>query len=298
MAFRAAEYERFHGNRSSLPAWWPIFKATMHRGWKVTWVRRICLGALVSAFGLTLMFYMLYKVIPGWRELMQQFGQMVDPEEKLPFKIDARFYAGILKLYIYPVLLPLSVLFGQDLISSDMRTRALEAYFARPLTPLTYLLGRTFAFLAFLLGATLLPLLWVWCFDVLTAPTGHFELVSMVPKGIFLSFGGVSLVLALLIQAVSSSSKSSTWTSMGLIVLFILSTPIAHILHELTDMAGFLALSIPESIGIIIYSALDLGEKIDSDHASPIQAIFLFAGIALLSLIILWRRILRKGVVG
>ncbi|MDP6850417.1 MAG: hypothetical protein QF524_05725, partial [Planctomycetota bacterium] len=212
MAFRAAEYERFRGQKSNYPAWWPIFTATLYRGWKITWVRRICLGSLVSAFGLTLMFYSLYKVIPGWRELMQQVGHMIDPEEKLPFQIDARFYAGILKLYIYPVLLPLSVLFGQDLISSDMRTRALEAYFARPLTPFAYLFGRTLAFLAFLLGATLLPLLWVWSFDVLTAPEGHFEWVAMVPKGILLSFGGVSVVLALLIQAVSSISKSSTWT--------------------------------------------------------------------------------------
>ncbi len=298
MAFKAPEYQRFTGELGKHPVWWPVCKASITRGWKVTWVRRICLGSLVSAFGLTLMFYLLYKVIPGWRELLEQFGRMVDPNQEMPFTIDARFYGGLLNMFIYPVLLPLSVLFGQDLIAADMRTRALEAYFARPLSPFSYLLGRTLAFVAILLGATLIPLMWVWGFDVLTAPSGHYEEVKIVPKAMIFSFGWISLVLALAVQAISSVSKSAIWTSLSLGVIFVISAPIAHILHEITGNSSFLAISLPESIPVIVRDALELEQRTGGHQPTPEQASLIYMVIALISILVLWRRVLRKGLVG
>ena len=298
MAFRAPEYQRFEGKLGSHPAWFPIFKVSIQRGWKITWVRRLSLGSFAAAFGLTVMFYMLYKVLPGWRELLEQFGKMVDPGETMPFRIDARFYSGLLNMFIYPVLLPLSVLFGQDLVASDMRTRALEAYFARPLTPLAYLFGRTLAFVVFLLGATLLPMMWVWCFDVMTSPDGHFAEISMVPKGMVIAFGLVSIVLALAVQAVSSVSRSATWTSLSLAIMFVVSSPVAHILHELTDKKAFLAISLPESIPVIVRAALDLPTGQFVSQPLVEHSVLMFALIAVVSVVTLWRQVIRKGVVG
>jgi len=299
MAFHASEYERFQGQRSGAPAWWPVFKATITRGWSITWVRRITMGSMFLSLAIIFGLYTLYKVVPGWRELLRQFGQFAgNAGDDIPWTIDARFYAGLMNAFIYPVLLPLSVLFGQDLIASDIRTNALEAYFARPLTPVGYLLGRSLAFIGFLLSATLAPLLFVWGFDVVTAPDNHFSEVSMVPGGMSLALFCVALTLALVVQAVTSLSKSPTWTNLGLIAAFVMSPPLAHILHEITDNSAFLALSLPENILVICRHFMSL--PIPKHSVLPLaeHALIAFGILAATSLAVLARRILRKGLVG
>ena len=151
MAFRASSYSRYTGVKSKRPAWVPVMFSTWGRGWKSKWVRRITTMSLLLAIALTLLLYALNVAIPDWRTIAQSLGEMGVAGDR-SFQITNATYLGLLNLYIHPFLLPLSLLFGYDLIAGDLRTNALEAYFARPLTPWGYLFGRTAAYAGFLLA--------------------------------------------------------------------------------------------------------------------------------------------------
>ncbi len=228
MAFRAAEYERFAGSRSRVPAWWPICTATWRRGWASRWVRLISYGTLAIAFGFTALFYFAYQVMPSWPALLRMLGEDGAMDSGFP----VQFYEGLMHVFVYPVLLPLSLLFGYDLVSKDLASNALETYFSRPVTPLVYVVGRTLAYVGFLLLVTLAPLLWIWAFDASTGPEGRFEEIKAVPLALAKGLGLTALLLALMVQALSSITKSGIWTNLVFVVLFVFSTAAGNILYE------------------------------------------------------------------
>ncbi len=228
MAFRAAEYERFEGDRSRIPAWWPICTATWRRGWASRWVRLISYGTLAIAFGITALFYFAYQVMPGWPALLRMMGDEGGMDSGFP----VQFYEGLMHVFVYPVLLPLSLLFGYDLVSKDLASNALETYFSRPVSPLVYVVGRTVSYVGFLLLVTLVPLLWIWAFDASTGPEGRFEEIKAVPLALAKALGLVTLLMALMVQALSSITKSGIWTNLVFVVLFVFSTAAGNILYE------------------------------------------------------------------
>lgn len=228
MAFRAAEYQRFSGRRSRLPGWWPVCTATLRRGWASLWVKLIAIAALAISFGITMLCYFAYQVMPNWPRLLDAVGESEGMGSGFPIEV----YAGLLHVFVYPILLPMSLLFGYDLVAKDLASNALETYFSRPITPFGYLIGRTVAFSGFLLLVSLLPLLWFWFFDVSTGPDGRFAEIAGVPWALVTGLVPVSVVLALFIQAVSALTRSGVWTNLAVVVLFLLGSIAGQILFE------------------------------------------------------------------
>jgi hypothetical protein len=263
MAFRAAEYERFRDTRSRVPAWWPICTATWRRGWSSRWVRLITWGVLAMSFGLTAMFYFAYQVMPNWPSILRMVGEEGGLESGFPIQ----FYEGLLVVFVYPVLLPLALLFGYDLVSKDLASNALETYFSRPVTPLVYVVGRTLAYVGFLLLVTLLPMLWIWLFDASTGPEGRFEEIRGVPLALAEALGLVSLVLALLVQALSSITRSGIWTNLAFVVLFVFSTATGNILYEESGRRIEVELS-PEEVDAAM--ALPGSVHVDGERATRV----------------------------
>jgi hypothetical protein len=297
MAFRAAEYDRYTGERSKMPTWWPICTATLRRGWASKWVRRLTFASMIIAFGFTMLLYFMYQVMPDWRTLMEQFGRMVDPEEE-NFVLDAHKYLGLLRIYVNPILLPLSLVFGYDLIAADLRSNAFESYFSRSITPFSYLLGRTLAYVGFLMLATLAPMLWIWAFDVSTGPEGHFAEVASVPLGMGLAMLTSAFMLSLLVQAVTTLTRSGIWTNLTFVVIFLFSGAIGAILWNLTDNPNFFAINLLHCVKV--YSSVCMGttDQLDEVHASPALATAVIFGIIVVSLAILMRSLKRRSLVG
>ena len=67
--------------------------------------------SILMSLGMMVMFYVLNKVIPDWREIARQTGDNIG---KPDVAVDARFYRVLLSAFVYPILLPLSMLFGSD----------------------------------------------------------------------------------------------------------------------------------------------------------------------------------------
>ena len=375
MAFRAPEYERFTGDRRAQPPWWPIWKATFRRGWNSKWVKWITLGAIGMAAAITLMLYFVQKVAPEWRQTMESVGDEMGGDAP-PLRFDASVYLFVLHWFVYPFLLPISVLLGYDLIAGDLRSNALESYFSRPVTPGRYLLGRTGAFTAFLLLVSLVPLLWIWTFDVTTAPdrtvhyfslevesegplprftdhlrrrgwyvdedpahaarlvvsrtpslwdveglenrlrssaerydlgirslveerrmVSHFQRVKQVPLGLTAVMVLVALTMALFVQALTTITRSGTWTALVIVVLFVFSGTIGPVLFEITKKPALQAAAFWENIYVVANGFLGFpGET--NNHAPFGLSLTILLVLLFGSLFVLVARVKRKGLIG
>jgi hypothetical protein len=297
MTFKAAEYERYTGPRSKTPAWMPLAELALERGWKSKWVRRITAMSLMQGLGLVILMYALNQVVPSWRELTQQVGALASGGDD--FIIDARIYLRFLWLFVYPVLLPLSLLFGYDLISKDIETNAMDAYFSRPISPLGYILGRSLAFVSFLMAATFGPMLLVWIADWATSTDAHFELISHVPFGMFMALLLISVTLALLVQAITTITKSGMWTNITFVFIFIVLHMISKILYGLTGEPSLQALSVLHNTWVVCAAALnEMPTGTHNPTASVSASVTIMVATSILSFLIVHRGLKRRTFLG
>ena len=298
MTFKAAEYQRYSGPRSGIPAWVPLAELALSRGWKSKWVRRITSLSLMQGVGMMIIMYALNQVVPSWRELTQQVGVIAGGDSD-DFVIDAGMYLVLLKLFVYPVLLPLSLLFGYDLISKDIETNALDAYFSRPISPLSYILGRSVAFVGFLMTATFGPMILVWISDWATSSDTHLQQIAIVPFGMFWSLLLISVTLSLLVQAITTITKSGLWTNISFVFIFIVVSIFANIIFAITGNSDALALSILHNTGVICEYALnEIPQNSQLFKASPNASIMVMLGTSLVSFLIVYRGLKRRTFLG
>ncbi|MHC4822955.1 MAG: hypothetical protein ACYTEP_02940 [Planctomycetota bacterium] len=293
MAFRAAEYERFEGKRSSRPTWIPIATATLRRGWASKWVRRMSFLSLLMGFTIVVILYILNQTVPDWRQLVEAAGSEIQQEDN--FRIDARFYTHLLGMFVNPFILILSLMFGHDLIASDLRTNAMEAYFSRPITPLSYLFGRTVAFVGFLMLATFGPIMVIWVGDLMFSNEGHFELIKQVPGAMFLSLLFACTTVALMVQAITILTRSAIWTNLVFVVIFVMIQGMGVMLWGITDNASMLAISYFHDTYVVCAFMLGELKNLGVSHAPAPVAFAVLTGLAVLSFGILMRGLKRRS---
>jgi len=294
MAFRAAEYERFHGERTSRPTWIPIATATLARGWASKWVRRMSFLSLLMGFTIVVLLYVFNQIAPDWRHLVETAGSRVS-EQNDGFRIDSKFYLHLLGIFVNPFVLILSLMFGHDLIASDLRTNAMEAYFSRPITPLSYLFGRTVAFVGFLMLATFGPIMLIWCGDLLFSEEGHIDDIANVPLGMFLSLLLSCTVVALMVQAITILTRSAIWTNLVFLVIFVMVQGMGAMLWGITDNSSFLAISYFHDTYVACAATLGELDGLTASHASAPLAFSVLIGLAVVSFSIIMRGLKRRS---
>ena len=298
MAFKAAEYQRYSGPRSKIPAWVPLAGLALSRGWKSKWVRRITSLSLMLGAGMMIMMYTMNQILPGWRDLTEQVGAIAGGDSG-DWDIDAGVYLKLLKLFVYPVLLPLSLLFGYDLISKDIETNALDAYFSRPISPLSYIIGRSVAFIGFLMTATFGPMMLVWISDWATSNDAHFSQIAIVPFGMFWSLLLISVTLSLLVQAITTITRSGLWTNISFVFIFIVLSILANIIFAITMNPNALALSILHNTGVVCEYALnEMPTKRALPSAPANVSILVMLTTSLVSFLIVYRGLKRRTFLG
>ena len=281
-----------------MPAWVPLAELALSRGWKSIWVRRITSFSLMLGVGMMIMMYTMNQIMPGWRDLTQQVGAIAGGDSG-DWEIDAGVYLKLLRLFVYPVLLPLSLLFGYDLISKDIETNALDAYFSRPISPLSYIIGRSVAFIGFLMTATFGPMMLVWISDWATSNDAHFSQIAIVPFGMFWSLLLISVTLSLLVQAITTITRSGLWTNISFVFIFIVLSILANIIFAITMNPNALALSILHNTGVVCEYALN---EIPSKSARPSTpanvSIAVMLTTSLVSFLIVYRGLKRRTFLG
>lgn len=159
---------------------------------------------------------------------------------KWSFWVQTWFFVGLAGL-----------LAGASAISEDLQARAFPIFFAKPLTPIQYLLGRVLAVAALLFFLALLP---SFIFVVVFAGTAPAEL-RVDSIGFLLPVIAHSLVVATAVACtsvgLSATTRNRAITVSLFIVLWFVPAIVAKVVHVATGQAWLNLMSIPNLLGIV-----------------------------------------------
>jgi hypothetical protein len=157
------------------------------------------------------------------------------------------------------MLVIVSIFSGADLISADLRFKALPLYFSRPLSKADYLMGKIAIILFYLLLFTLVPGLLLLVFKIIF--TGRLAVsfsllaaIAIFPILVALFFGSLTLALSIL-------SANSKLIKILIFLVYIFSDNIATILKNIFHNDIFYLFSIPKNIYQLGAFLFRTGEK-------------------------------------
>lgn len=125
---------------------------------------------------------------------------------------------------------------GSGLIANDLKTKALPIYFSRPITPLTYLLGKWLTIAVFIAVVMLLPNLLSLGAGILFAGMPGTLFQTMQLAGYLVLVGvGVMIIGGLLILALSSLTSDKRFVIVGWLAIILLPHITQQALYEHMD---------------------------------------------------------------
>jgi ABC-2 type transport system permease protein len=178
---------------------WPITREAL----RLILAKRAFLGLLVVSFS-PLLWYL------GRTYLVTRV-----PDVARVMPADGRMFGEFLNIQIGFTLL-LSIFGASGLIANDLRTGAILVYLSRPLTQRDYIAGKLLVPLALNLAVTLVPGVVLYAAVLALAPEIFlkWELAWILPAVVAQAVT-VSLVVSLLVLAISSLSKSARVAGIG-----------------------------------------------------------------------------------
>jgi len=183
----------------------------------------------------------------GYYYLTQQAGPGVEAEP-LPA---ADVVNQLLWVQLWGFVTLITVGAGSAVIAEDLQFRAFQFYFAKPVTPTQYLLGRIGAVGIWVLGMTLIPALLLVPVLAGTAP----EDLRLERLGLFLPAIFQSLIIAVVTATasvgISSLSKSRALTMSAWIVLFIVPHGLTSIIEAIGDWPWLNLVSLPDLLEVV-----------------------------------------------
>jgi ABC-2 type transport system permease protein len=183
---------------------WPITREAL----RMILAKRAFLGLLAVSF------------LPFIVRVIQIYVVTRFPEAGRILPIDGRLFGEFLNQQIGFTIL-LSIFGASGLVANDLRTGAILVYLSRPLTRRDYVAGKLLVPLLLNLSVTLLPGLVLYVAGLALAPEQYlkWELWWIAPAVVAQAVT-VSLVVSLLILAVSSLSRSARVAGLGFAGLF------------------------------------------------------------------------------
>ena len=178
---------------------WPITREAL----RLILAKRAFLGLLAVSF------------LPFVVRVIQIYLVTRFPEAGRVLPIDGRLFGDFLNQQIGFTIL-LSIFGASGLIANDLRTGAILVYLSRPLTQRDYIAGKLLVPLALNLAVTLVPGLVLYAAGLSLAPEMYlkWELAWIAPA-IVAHAVAVSVVVSLVVLAVSSLSKSARVAGLG-----------------------------------------------------------------------------------
>ncbi len=255
MSLRDLGYRPYEGERLS-PAHnsWVLFRYGVARAWASVLVKLSAFfGWVPGALGLVGVAIFYY---------MSRNGAVANADDVHPEQWVAMLLAAQMWLFGAPV----SLGAGASAIAEDFTYRAFQFYFAKPVTPTQYLLGRVSA---------VSMLVFALCFGPALFLVTGFALAA--PEGLRLEWGGLvfpALVQSIAIAAVfgaasvgvSSISKSRALTMSTWILLLLVPHVVAAVVDALGDFPWLRLASIPAMLDILGDALL----HVDGDAGGPL----------------------------
>lgn len=180
-------------------------------------------------------FLTLLCLLPVVVSVIQVFIVTRFPDAGRLLTVDATLFGNFLNGQIGSAMI-LAIFGGAGLVANDLRTGAILAYLSRPLTRRDYVLGKLGIVMALTLTVTLVAALFLYVVSVALAPERFltWQLAWVAPAIVLHGFV-ISLVLSLLILAVSALSRSARIAGLacfGLIVALEIANGIVRNIYD------------------------------------------------------------------
>jgi ABC-type transport system involved in multi-copper enzyme maturation permease subunit len=239
MSLRDLGYRPYEGERLA-PSHivWVLWRYGLSRAW-ASWLVKLStfFGWVPAAIGL---------VIVGIYFWMQNQGQMVDPNDVHPEEWVARLLG--FQLWLFVTLVSLGA--GASAIAEDFTHRAFQFYFAKPVTPLQYLLGRTLAVGLFVFALCFIPALLLVGGLTGAAPAElRLEWAALVFPALAQSLV-VAVTIATASVGVSSLSTSRALTMSAWILLLLVPHVVASVVEVVGDFPWLRLASLPAMLSV------------------------------------------------
>ncbi len=236
MPVRRREYRRWEGELGDHRlSWFAILQNGLRLGMKQKHATLVLWAGIPAALLAGLIFYLLVVVgrggegageagrfLGGLLQVLALHGAGVP---RLAEMTVPAWHLVFLRLVNYQLLLVVVVhaKFSADLISGDLRTRALPIYFSKPITPATYLLGKWMVAFVLASAVILVPNLLAYTAGVLVSDTfvrlretgGLFLRLVVLSVGI----AGVSSLIVLAISALIRDRRAVAVAWIALILV-------------------------------------------------------------------------------
>jgi ABC-2 type transport system permease protein len=182
------------------------------------------------------------------------------PEAGRVLPIDGRLFGDFLNQQIAFTIL-LSIFGASGLIANDLRTGAILVYLSRPLTRRDYVLGKLGVPLALNLAITLVPGLLLYATGLGLAPEQYLKWgLAWIGPAVVLHSLAASLVVSLLVLAVSSLSRSARVAGLGFVGLFFGLEMVRVVLQNGFNRNEAVLLSLQadlQSLGVALFGVAD-----------------------------------------
>lgn len=322
---RLHRYQRWSGRRGR-PAvtggWLNIAATGIRLEYKRSGTRHLLLFGLLFVIGSCILFYVLSlaEALGGTREaegicevLSTFLGVNLAGVARLGEFREVLWRSVFVLMIKFQLVLALLVVarVGPALIANDLKARALPIYFARPVTPLTYVLGKWMVAAAFVGLVVLVPNLLSLILGVLFTE-GLQSWGQTLGLGLDLVICGLGMMLfgGVVILALSSLTSDSRYVTVGWLAVCLLPTMAQSIVTASVDAAratGLLgSISLWDDIIVLTEWLFDMrrsweatpmpSEAFRQALASPVEPIYPAVVLGLLTVaaaLLCYRRVLR-----
>ena len=286
---------------------WVIAQTGFSLAWRNPWLRRLLLLAWVPALYFGVAFFFFEQALLGNPEQIRFALGFVPPlpgidvvrealETGDPVVARHTAWAWLLLVFFrYPQLLVMALVVGlvaPPLVARDVHSRAFLLYFSRPLTRVEYILGKFAVICAYVMTITTIPALSLYVVGVLLSPPEAAVIASTwdLPLRILAASLVVTVPTAALALAFSSLTTRTFYAGfawfaawlLGLVAYVTLQTSLDYSLSD-----RWALLSLYHSLGHVQSWIFGL----QTSAAAVWPSAGLLAGITVVSLIVLFRRV-------
>ena len=223
---------------------WPITREAL----RLVLAKRAFLGLLAVSF------------LPFVVRVIQIYIVTRFPEAGRILPIDGRLFGEFLNQQIGFTIL-LSIFGASGLVANDLRTGAILVYLSRPLTRRDYVAGKLLVPLLLNLAVTLVPALVLYLAGLALAPEQYLRWdLWWIAPAVVAHAVTISLVVSLLILAVSSLSRSARVAGLGFAGLFFGLEMVRLVLQNGFGRREAMLLSFQadlQSLGVALFGIVD-----------------------------------------
>jgi ABC-2 type transport system permease protein len=254
---------------------WVLLRYGLWRIWG-SWINRL---AVVIGILLPTVVFGVFDVV-RW-QLAQMNPQMAEQWNRLDPAPELRSVVGMTFWFFVTVITMRS---GAGVIAEDFTNRAYQFYFAKPVTPIQYLIGRASALAIFVFAVVVIPTTSV---ALLLANLGpdedRMERLGLVLPAI-LDAAIIAVTCSILSIAVSALSKSRALTMTAWALLLLAPFVLASLVEGITDAEWVFLASPPGLLWILgdaLFKVHERWEHVEWYHALPVLVALNAGGVFL-----------------